>query len=177
MSNQEIPQFDSLGEFVYWYLKDGIKITNVHSPEVFLSDDATSISLFRSGRFQAELYLLHQDAVIPEHSHPGVKHIERGFSGDNMFINQTASDFDAMAAGDEVVHGADLRERAERNGYMILSLQEWSEGLEVSTISSRWKGRTAGPKHEAIIKRFNPDCVLYTGYADVTKKQEKLEII
>lgn len=170
----QVPAFSDVTEFAEWYLRSGMPILLPENREVFVSDDATASCLFRHGRFQFEMYLIHPNPVIPQHEHPGVANIEISASKWPSITLQMLAD-SVQHKGQS--HGTDIRLRAEHNGFMLFSAQMWDEGLEISTIGARWKGHTAGPKHEALIRRFNPGCLVYPGYADVTRKAKMSEIL
>jgi hypothetical protein len=170
----DVPSFSDVVGFAEWYLRLGMPVLLPEKHEVFISDDATSSCLFRHGRFQLEMYLIHPQPVIPQHEHPGVANIEISSS---VWSNLNTSMLISRLQGPGQSHGNSIQERAQHSGFMLFSAQMWDEGLEVSTIASRWKGQTAGPKHEALIKRFNPDCLVYPGYADVTRKAEVVNIL
>ena len=172
-----LPQFKDLLSFAQWYIESGTPIILPIKREVFISDDATSTTLFRHGRYQVEMYLIHPDPVIPEHEHPGVENIEFSYSHYQDTNSVGEFDLENHLSKPGTTHGLSIRRRAQHDGFCLLSIQKWDEELEMSTIGSRWKGHTAGPKHEALIRRFNPDCLIYTGYADVTQKQIKKEIL
>jgi hypothetical protein len=168
-----IPNFRDVVEFARWYLNAGMPTLLPENLEVFVSDDATASCLFRSGRYQFEIYLIHPNPVIPKHEHPGVLNIE--ISHEN-FSNLSESMLQSSVQQVGQAHGNDFKHRASYNGLILMSAQKWDEGIEMSTIGARWKGNTAGPKHEALIRRFNPDCLIYPGYADVTQKASAIEI-
>ena len=63
-----------------------------------------------------------------------------------------------------------MKMEAETTGYPLVAFQHWLT-RDPTTIASMWKGTTAGPRHEAIIRRFNPDAYIKDGYADITQKQ------
>lgn len=168
-SNKDIPDFKDLESFVVWYVKNNMPLLPPKTHEVFLSDDATAACLFRHKQYQVELYLIHPKPVIPVHEHPGVENFElpqSGWGSINFNLIQTEGQS----------HGVGFKERANHSGFMLYSAQKWDDGLELSTIGARWKGHTAGPKHEALIKRFNPKALIYPGYADVTKQQVEIQI-
>jgi hypothetical protein len=164
----DVPKFSSLVHFTEWYLAEGMPILLPENTEVFLSDDATATCLFRHGRYQFEMYFIHPNPLIPVHSHPGVENIEvPSFSWNTL----SHAALQSRLQRDGQVHGKGIRERASTAGFALFSAQKWDEGLEMSTIGARWKGHTAGPKHDALIRRFNPDCLASAGYADVTLKK------
>lgn len=166
-----IPDFSSIEEFVCWYAENGMPLLPPENAEVFLSDDATATCLFRHKQYQVELYMIHPNPIIPIHEHPGV---------DNFEIPQGAWDetidyFNIQRSG--MSHGLGFKERSKNSGFALYSAQKWDDGLTPSTIGARWKGHTAGPLHEALIKRFNPNCLIFPGYADVTSVSSRVEII
>jgi hypothetical protein len=169
---RDVPAFANVLDFAKWYIFAGMPTVLPENAEVFTTDDATASCLFRHGRFQFELYLIHATPVIPVHEHPGVSNVEVPLSA---MRDPSCLEHRVQNRGES--HGVGFKERAEHHGFILLSAQMWDEGLEVSTIGARWKGHTAGPKHEALIRRFNPGCLIYPGYADVTAKAKTLEIL
>ena len=170
---QTIPEFKDVSHFANWYLDNNMPLLFSFPQEIFVTDDATAVSLFRYKRYQFEMYLIHPQPVIPKHEHPGVENIEvevKRLAGNNYKNILTPQQ-------KGVAHGPGIKDKAEGSGFMLFSAQRWDDGLEISTIGARWKGHTAGPKHEALIKRFNPNCFMYPGYADVTKTNAVVEIL
>jgi hypothetical protein len=168
ISPEEVPEFSDLVHFTEWYLGAGMPILLPETTEVFLSDDATATCLFRHGRYQFEMYFIHPNPLIPVHSHPGVENIEIPSASWHNFSRRA---LEARLQGDNQSHGKGIVERAGTAGFALFSAQKWREDLEISTIGARWKGSTAGPKHDALIRRFNPTAYIYPGYADVTREQ------
>jgi len=161
----KIPEsWNSLQEFSDWWVSNGMPIIFPVDPEVFLSDDATAICLFRKGRFQVELYLIHPKPMVPTHEHPGVQVIKVRMG------KELGALFSGVLQRGES-HGSGMKLEAEQKGFPLFAIQYW-EDREPTTIASMWKGNTAGPKHEAIIKRFNPNCFIENGYADVTRNSD-----
>jgi hypothetical protein len=173
----KIPEFKDLLHFTEWYINTGMPSHIPPNHEVFLSDDATATCLFRHGQYQFEMYFIHPNPLIPMHEHPGVENIELT---ETEWDNLTPAFLDARTQKVGQMHGKGIRERATSKGFALFSAQRWDEGIEVSTIGARWKGHTAGPKHEELIRRFNPDCLITPttatnpGYADVTVKSSTI---
>jgi len=168
ISPNEVPEFSDLVHFTEWYLNAGMPILLPDNSEVFLSDDATATCMFRHGRYQFEMYFIHPNPLIPRHEHPGVENIEIPSS------NWSDLSHDVLKARIQLngqPHGKSIITRAGTSGFALFSAQKWDEGIEISTIGARWKGPTAGPKHDALIRRFNPNSYAYPGYADVTREQ------
>ncbi len=152
-------------DFADWWMATGMPIIFPPNPEVFLSDDASAISIFRKGRFQVEMYLIHPHPKVPEHEHPGVEVIKMSMTHDkNPIMSNILKDGES--------HGAGTRLEAETIGFPLIAFQHWLT-RDPTTIASMWKGPTVGPLQEALIKRFNPDAYIIDGYADITMKQDQ----
>lgn len=164
-ANFEIPErWDSLSSFANWWLDNKMPIIFPKDPEVYLSDDATSICLFRKERFQVEMYLIHPQPLVPLHGHPGVQVIK-------CRMGKTLTPIFSPVLSRNQLHGSGMTLEADKLGFPLLALQYW-ENRDPTTIASMWKGKTVGPKHEALIRRFNPDCLIKNGYADVSIKED-----
>lgn len=166
IDKNDVPEFSDIFHFTEWYLGAGTPVAFPENPEVFVSDDAAAFCLFRSGRYQMELYLVHPNADIPLHEHPGVQNIEVPNSG---WHDASLQNLKKRLQKPGMVHGPRGFASYSLSGFALYSAQKWDEGIEMSTIGARWKGRIVGPKHEALIRRFNPNCFIQDGYADVTK--------
>jgi hypothetical protein len=152
--------------FAEWWLAAGTPIVVKKDTEVFLSDDATASCLFRHGRFQVEMYLIHPQPLVPEHEHPGVEVIKMpmGFRDDsNLPLSSILRDGES--------HGTGTRNAAHTLGYPLIAFQHWLT-RDPTTVASMWKGTTVGPMHEALIRRFNPNAYVVDGYADITRTAE-----
>ena len=159
--NLTVPDtWSNVEEFANWWISSGMPILIPEDAEVFLSDDATAVSLFRKGRFQVELYLIHPHPKVPVHGHPDVEVIKVRLSGRKRpYLSNV------LRNGGE--HGAGMRLESEEKGYPLLAIQHWLS-KEPTTIASMWKGKTVGPLQDELIKRFNPDAHVADGYADTT---------
>lgn len=164
--NLEIPEtWKDVKEFADWWMKAGMPIVFPPNPEVFLSDDATAVTMFRHGRFQIEMYMIHPHPKVPTHEHPGVEVIK-------MRLGNTKTPIMSNTLKEGESHGAGLRLEAEKLGFPLIAFQHWKT-REPTTVASMWKGPTVGPLQEALIKRFNPDAYVIDGYADITRKQDE----
>lgn len=173
MKNYTLPNLDvpdtwqDVQAFCDWYISNDMPIRFQNS-EVFLSDDATAVCLFKHGQFQVELYLLHPNPLIQIHEHPDVEVIKLRII-DNQAIAQGIL-FNGQS------HGAGMRVEADKHGFPLLAFQHWKKSLP-TTVASAWKGKTVGPKHEDLIKRFHPNALVLDGYADITKPNNYLEVL
>jgi hypothetical protein len=163
----EIPDsWEDVEAFCDWYMENNMPIKLPNHPEVFLSDDATSVCLFRHGQFQVEIYLIYPDPKVPVHEHPDVDVIKM------RLVNDTASTSETLTNGQS--HGVGLRLEGEKKGFPLFAIQHWKKDLP-TTVAARWKGRTVGPIQEALIKILYPKSLVLPGYADVTKTMGYLE--
>jgi hypothetical protein len=155
----------NVGEFADWWLGAKMPLRIPTGPEVFLSDDATAMCLFRQGRFQVEMYLIHPQPLVPTHEHPGVEVIKvrNGLPNGSIWLSPILKK--------DQDHGAGMQLEAEVKGFPLIAVQHWKT-RNPTTIASMWKGKTAGPKHEKVIQRFNPGCFIQDGYADITRNAD-----
>lgn len=64
--NYVIPDdWDTLEDFVTWFTESKFPVVIPWDAEVRRTDDATTICLFRKGRYQVEIYLIYPGWVIP----------------------------------------------------------------------------------------------------------------
>jgi hypothetical protein len=161
----------NVADFCNWYVESGMPILMPQLSEVFVTDDATSVCMFRFGQFQVEHYLIHPKPLVQMHEHPGVEVIKLGlhFSEDNALVACS----DVLRAGE--AHGTGFRIEGDERGFLLVAVQKWDEGLTPTTVAARWKGKTVGPKQEALIKRLYPESLVVPGYADVTKTMDYLK--
>ncbi|GAA4401244.1 hypothetical protein [Quisquiliibacterium transsilvanicum] len=165
--------------FAEWYLSAGMPMMIPSDYEIFLSDDASAMCLFRKGQFQVELYMVYPGPLVPIHEHPDVEvikyysgtfdHIEGG-----RFVRQRKAEGRPVLKKGEA-HGAGFQLQGEKGGFALFAFQHWAPDLKPCTVAARWKGKTVGPKQEALIRRFYPDAYVVEGYADVTRRMSDPE--
>lgn len=154
-------------EFYEWYNNNGMPV-EMPTGEIFCSDDATSVCLFRKGQFQVELYLIFPQPLVQTHEHPYVEVIKVDRQAGNNFVSEV------LKMGES--HGAGMRLTASDKGFPLYAFQHWLRDTP-STVAAAWKGRTVGPKHETLIRRFYPNALILDGYADITKDKNYLETL
>ena len=175
ISVHKIPKFKDVVDFTKWYLDNDMPYLPPEKQEVFSTDDASSVCVFRHRRFQLEIYLIKPEPLIPMHEHPGVNSIEIPA---NRWNTLTIEDLMNARLGPGMSHGLGIKERAKNSGFLLYSSQHWvDEKLPMNTIGAVWKGHTVGPLHENLIRRFYPDALVYPGYADITQKKVNIEIL
>ena len=177
-----VPVWESVNDFCEWWIAVGCPIAPP-AETVHLSDDATSIALFRSGQFQVELYLIHPNPNLPIHEHPDVEVIKMRldcFDTCDGVVKKTTSNPSSPTLVQGVSHGGGENFKAgtgaENSGFGLLAFEKWREGLTPTTVAARWKGRTVGPKQEALIRKLTPKAFVETGYADTTGAANALPV-
>lgn len=170
----DVPEsWDSVRAFMYWWFRMKCPTVFPVGAHHYRVDDATSITLFRHGQFQVELYMLEPDPVIEQHGHPGVEVITVRVVGvsEDYVVDHPAQWLPAsgtLLADEE--HGVNPEiPRMERSPGLMLAFQHWTCGVKPTTVAARWKGKTAGPLHEALIRAHNPGAYVVSGYADITR--------
>lgn len=168
-------------EFAHWWCNAGMPLLPPAGAEVFLSDDATALSVFRRGRFQVEMYLIHPKPNLQNHEHPGVEvikmRVDGVFSPDSGPLSYPAT-WGRMSPvlHKGQAHGNGAAVFGETLGFPLLAFQHWQD-REPCTVAAAWKGPTVGPKQEALIRRFFPEAFVERGYADITKPHNYRELL
>lgn len=168
--------WDTLEAFVDWYLGLKMPMMIPWDAEIICSDDATAVCMFRHGRYQAELYLVHPQQYVPHHSHPDMEVMTLFLAGGQTSPKGRASAHNMGRAwgqlGHKVMDGAfhgGSKRPIDKNGFGLIAFQKWPEGVTPRSAAMQWKGETAGPKQEAMIRKEHPDAYVTTGYADISQ--------
>jgi hypothetical protein len=155
--------WESLDDFVRWYIDNNMP----HIPDADMfaleTDDAVSMTVFRKGRYQVELYFMKAKRDVPLHSHPDV---------DTAFIiKNPSSKFDAndiqITPAFELHGGASFMSR-DLN-MVLISMQKWADHIPITSVAIHWCGYTAGDMHDALISKYYPEAIVKKGYADVRR--------
>jgi hypothetical protein len=157
--------WNDVKEFATWWIKANMPMAFSKDSEIFITDDATTTCLFKKGRWQVELYLIHPCPIAPIHEHPGVEVVQMRLDSKKHFVLT-----EILHRGE--AHGAGKRNENEILGFPLIAFEHWQD-REPCTIAAMWKGKTVGPKQEALIRRFHPDAYVVDGYADITRKKEE----
>ena len=173
-SNLEIPDdWDTLEEFVDWFINSKYPIIVPWDAQVRRTDDATTMCLFKKGQYQVEIYLIYPGYMIQPHEHPGVEVITMNMGGGKRgAVNDLGgSSIAGMLSSkllDSQVHGGES-ETLFSNGYGLLSFEKWSKDIKMTSAAIHWKGPTAGPEHDKLIASYYPEAIVRPGYADITR--------
>lgn len=172
--NIEIPDnWDSIEEFVEWYLESKMPIMIPWDANIIKTDDATAVCIFKKPPYMIELYLIHQGEFIRQHCHPGMEVITMQLGGGSFSpktsvnVSKRWGDIDTkLMSGD--YHGSE-QIMSLSNGFSVLAFSKWDNAEIMTSAAIQWKGKTAGPMHDELIKKHYPDAYVKDGVADITK--------
>ena len=171
---EEIPEtWESVYAFCKWWYEAGTPFMPPQDYEINVTDDATSIALFRKKQFQVELYLIHPKPNLPIHEHPNVEVIKSlpplyDDKGETRDIPPTST---TLLEGES--HGAGTNHKNDENsrGFPLLAFQKWDNNLKVSSVATRWRGEMVGPIQAALVKKHYPDAYFVGNTVDVTRSR------
>jgi hypothetical protein len=160
-------------EFANWYMSNRMPWMVPWDAEVIVSDDATAITLFRHDRFMVELYLVHPDMAIPTHCHPNMESVIIRLGAGNLGRKHPLGVSDIWGAMAPVLYSGEYHGGRplgfSPKGYAMLTFEHWTGTEEMSSAAVLWKGDTAGPKQDALIRAHTPNVFVTEGYADCTQ--------
>jgi len=169
----QIPKdWDTLEDFVNWYMESKIPIMIPWNAKVIRSDDAVAISIFRKGQYQVEFYLEYPEMYIRKHSHPRMEVITMDLGGGGLTPrneNNTSriwgTAYMKLLAGE--YHGGDTSSLLS-NGFCTLAFQKWEDPTEMTSAAIQWKGEIQGPIQAKLIKDNVKTALVQDNYADAT---------
>lgn len=182
-----INSWETLHEFVDWYQKAGMPMLPPPDFELYKTDDAVAFPVFRAGRYQVEMYIVADPDAVPVHSHPGVDlHMQSAETKQATFIegsfivrqdsappivNTAWKPVEPMLPSGQEHGGVSQGDRSNRfpNGSCFLVYSRWPAKVRPHTVSAVWKGKTVGPLHVELIKRFFPAAFVDGLYVDITR--------
>lgn len=168
-----IPEdWDTLEDFVNWFMESKIPIMIPWNATVIRSDDAVAICIFRKGQYQVEFYLEYPEMYIRRHAHPRMEVITMDLGGGGMSPrneNNTSrvwgDAYTKLPAGE--FHGGDTGSILS-NGFCTLAFQKWEDPTEMTSAAIQWKGEIQGPIQEELIKRNKKNVHILPDYADIS---------
>ena len=156
-SSLTIPEtWDTLEDFLEWFMDSRMPWIIPEDSEVYVTDNASSIILFRHDLYQVELYINYPKTKAPLHGHPGMDLITMQVGRMNPI--QWAHSSKVLTSGKR--HSANF---ASEKGTVFLTFEKWIPGIPMTSASVNWSGRTVGPVHEKLIKRHFPNVEIVDG--------------
>ena len=179
-ANIQIPDdWNSLEEFVDWYLDQRIPLMIPWNAPVFRSDDACAICVFRKGRYQVELYYQYPTLHIKEHAHPRMEVITMTLGGGRICPpseNGMSCEWGYMESklSNGMTHGGgDFQ--GITDGFATLTFERWDHPEEMTSAAVQWKGGVHGDIQKSTILKYKPDAKIGKDTADVTETEVKIK--
>lgn len=172
-SNLNIPDdWDTLEDFVEWYMESKMPMMIPYNATVIRSDDACAICLFRKGQYQVEFYLEYPEMYIRKHAHPRMEVITMHLGGGSMSPpSETGTSMTWGQAATKLMpdqyHGGDSSPVIS-DGFITLAFQKWYDVNEMTSAAVQWKGELQGPIQAETIKNYKNNAYITSDYADVT---------
>lgn len=169
--------WDTLEDFVNWFMESKIPIMIPWNATVIRSDDAVAICIFRKGNYQVEFYLEYPEMYIRRHAHPRMEVITMDLGGgsitprdENNTSKLWGTTYTKLPAGE--FHGGDTSTILS-NGFCTLAFQRWEDPSEMTSAAIQWKGKLQGPIQENLIRTHKSNVKLTSGYADVSTPSDE----
>lgn len=150
--------WNSLEEFVDWYLNSRMPLLVPWNAEVIKSDDAVAITIFKKGNYQVEFYLEYPRMTILKHSHPRMEVIVLELGGGGLHgidkeygvSKKWGTVQKKLMPGEE--HGGDTSMNLGK-GFCLLAFQRWENPDEMLSAATQWKGEIHGEVQAELIKK------------------------
>jgi hypothetical protein len=166
--------WDSLEDFVDWYLESKMPLMIPFNAMSILSDDASAICIFRKGHYQVEFYIVFPEMWIRRHSHPRMEVIILDLGGgtlapkDEHNVSKFWGNIYNKISENEYHAGSQSVQIS--TGTAQLAFQRWQNPDEITSAAIQWKGDLQGPIQANLIKEHKKDAYVTDNYADITKK-------
>jgi hypothetical protein len=146
--------------FKDWWMNAGCPIAPPFKNPIHCTDIAYALCIYRSGRFQVELYIVKPNSETTKHSHPNIESISMYLTGNMSFADESGNYKDLSQFQTENDNGTHklLGAIAEENdgklhalkvgneGAAFLIFEYWKDRDPVS-VTVHWKGDLVGEQH------------------------------
>ena len=153
-------QFSPVLSFKDWWMAAGCPIVPPFKNAIHCTDIAYALCIYRSGRFQVELYIVKPNTETTKHSHPNVESISMYLTGNMSFADEQGNYKDLNQFQIENENGTHklLGSIAEVNdgklhalkvgpeGGAFLIFEYWKDRDPVS-VTVHWEGELVGEQH------------------------------
>ena len=165
--------WDTLEDFVNWYLDSKMPMMIPWNAEVIRSDDAVAVCTFRKGHYQVEFYLEYPRMWIRKHSHPRMEVITMKLGGGKLSPKDSELDTSKVwgTLNKKLMPGGYHGDIGGGFGYgfITLAFQRWEDPAEMTSAAVQWKGELQGDIQAKLIRSHKPDAVIKDMYADVSE--------
>lgn len=173
-SSVQIPDdWDTLEDFVDWYMSQRMPMMIPWDAEVIRSDDAVAICVFRKGNYQVEFYIEYPDMYIRKHAHPRMEVIVMQLGGGGNFYKHRelgVANLWGMAVKklpENTVHGGESTMSLHK-GFITLAFQKWEDPNEMTSAAVQWNGEVQGDLQIELIKSKKTNPVIAGNRVDVS---------
>lgn len=139
---------ETLDDFVKWYFDMGMPLRIPKDNFINRLNLATSMIIYREGRFQVQWYLMEPEFEIPEHSHPYVETWVCNWNPKSD--HQISAGFEKNTYSyDDMKHGG--------SGWSfgfepLFAIQKWDEGVEMTSVVHQWCGVVSCDEHRKLLE-------------------------
>jgi hypothetical protein len=153
-------KWNALQEFKDWWMKNGCPIIPPFENPIHCTDIAYALCIYRSGRFQVELYVVKPNTETTRHSHPNIESISMYLTGNMSFAKENGEYIDLSALQKETENGTHVLfgSVAESNDGQVHSLKVGPEGgaflifefwkdRDPVSVTVHWEGDLVGDQH------------------------------
>lgn len=173
-ANINIPDdWDTLEDFVEWYMDARMPMMIPYNAKTILSDDACAVCVFRKGHYQVEFYLEYPEMYIRSHAHPRMEVITMQLGGGSLSPPQENGT--AIMWGEAApklmpgeIHGGSSSSIIG-DGFITLAFQKWYDPSEMTSAAIQWKGELQGNIQKDAILAHYPDAYLVDDYVDISR--------
>ena len=158
-------EWTSLDNFIEWYFLQKMPLAVPWNSTMSVTDNTTSVPLFRKFPYLVEMHLLHPGCSIPEHCHPDIEVVVMMMSGGNNHVAEWG-DFKRKLSPGEYYKFGEFNK--SNNGYVFMTFSKWpKDWIEKfprtphhtlgAGIMAEWQGNTTGSIHDEFIKTYSID--------------------
>jgi hypothetical protein len=170
-TNTNLPD-DELTRFLRFYMNNAgpLAFVPLHDT-VHDVDGVRSVTMFREGQFQVQMFIAPPNKIIPEHTHPNVDSYEVYVGGQIRF-----SKHGKWCATEDEANAADVRDLcglrgtairvypqdphggvAGPSGSCFLSVQHWLNGVAPTCVANDYTGVVMGEDHLSKVTTGAPE--------------------
>ena len=173
-SSIEIPEtWPDVASFTDWYFDVRMPLMIPANASVTRTDDATAICIFKKPPYQIEMYIIHPKMMIPTHAHPDVEIVTAILGGGKIWRSTNVGTSASWGIVSQILKSGEYHGgphlSALSEGYVLLSFEKWPDNAEITSAAIQWKGPTAGPIHDELIRKRSPCSYKREGYADISR--------
>ena len=158
-------EWNEVEAFKDWWIAAGCPIKPPFDKPIHATDIAYALCVYRSGRFQVELYIVKPNTETTKHSHPNINSISMYLTGNMTFAKENEEYIDLSKLQKEGANGTHvlLGSIAETNNGKVHSLKVGPEGgaflifefwkdRDPVSVTVHWEGDLVGEQHAQTIK-------------------------